>query len=37
MITDPKRVSAVMLDWSEIMGSYNTADAVLRDRPRSTK
>jgi len=27
--TDPRHVS---LDWSEIMGNYNTADTVLKDR-----
>jgi len=25
-------VSAIALDWSEIMGCYNTADSVVRDR-----
>jgi len=26
------RTSVVTLDWSEIMGAYNTADSVVRDR-----
>jgi len=25
-------VSVITLDWSEIMGGYNTADIVARDR-----
>jgi len=27
-----RHVSTVTLDWSEIMGGYNTADTVVKDR-----
>jgi len=30
--TDPRRVSTVTLDWSEIMDAYDTADTVVRNR-----
>jgi len=30
--TDVKHISVIMLDWSEIMSRYKTADAVARDR-----
>jgi len=32
LYTDPIQVSAITLEWSEIMGTYITSDTALRGR-----
>ena len=32
LYADPSHVSVVTLEWSDIMGSYNTPDTAVKDR-----